>query len=285
MSITIHNVFDEERVDRDWYKPITFPAGEPHVQLDPAQFKDEWVWVDARITSAGEFMELCVLLDALYGIGTKFTGLFLPYFPSSRQDRRTAPGSPSTLEVYGHALAGRSHCVVTLDLHGRRPPHLLLHSVPLGAIPWEGLTPSNYSGIIQPDAGARDRAVGLAQTMPGIPLFKAAKVRAPSTGKLSGFQCEPLKPGRYLVVDDICDGGGTFIGLAEEIKRNNPGVYLDLLVTHGIFSRGLADLFARFGHIFTTDSFPQPWAGNCPNLHVTPVHSIGARLMRERITR
>lgn len=34
----------------------------------------------------------------------------------------------------------------------------------------------------------------------------------------------------------LCDGGGTFIGVAEELKKHNCGK-LFLFVTHGIFSR------------------------------------------------
>ena len=56
-----------------------------------------------------------------------------------------------------------------------------------------------------------------------------------------------------LIVDHICDGGGTFIGLAEELKKKNAGK-LFLAVSHGIFNKGFDDLKC-FDGIFTTDSF------------------------------
>jgi ribose-phosphate pyrophosphokinase len=55
-------------------------------------------------------------------------------------------------------------------------------------------------------------------------------------------------------VDDICDGGGTFIGLVDALKKKNAGD-LYLAVSHGIFSKGFDELTGSFKTIFTTDSF------------------------------
>lgn len=56
-----------------------------------------------------------------------------------------------------------------------------------------------------------------------------------------------------LIVDDICDGGGTFIGLAEELKRKNAGkIYL--AVSHGIFSKGI-DKLDFLAHVYATDAY------------------------------
>ena len=76
---------------------------------------------------------------------------------------------------------------------------------------------------------------------------------------LTGFKvyAEDLKGCDCLIVDDICDGGGTFIGLANELKNKNAGK-LYLAVSHGIFSRGFDDLEKCFTKIFTTDSIKKP---------------------------
>jgi len=57
-----------------------------------------------------------------------------------------------------------------------------------------------------------------------------------------------------LIVDDICDGGGTFLGLGEELKKKNAGP-LFLAISHGIFSKGFDELVKVYEQIFTTDSF------------------------------
>ena len=53
-----------------------------------------------------------------------------------------------------------------------------------------------------------------------------------------------------IVVDDICDGGGTFIGLAKLLKGRG-AIKCTLAVTHGLFTKGfdkLADHFDEIGH-------------------------------------
>ena len=58
-----------------------------------------------------------------------------------------------------------------------------------------------------------------------------------------------------VVVDDICDGGRTFIELLKASPTLDCGKSLSLFVTHGIFSQGTKPLFdAGFQFIGRTDS-------------------------------
>jgi ribose-phosphate pyrophosphokinase len=102
-----------------------------------------------------------------------------------------------------------------------------------------------------------------------LPLYRAEKHRDSDTGKLSGFTCEPLpETGRFLIVDDICDGGGTFMGLAE--ATGVPKDRLGLYVSHGVFSGSAHLLHNHFGEIVTTDSYaPENAYGTTP-YSVTP---------------
>ncbi len=56
-----------------------------------------------------------------------------------------------------------------------------------------------------------------------------------------------------VVVDDICDGGATFIALAQVIKVAQPDTTIDLYVTHGIFSKGVDELLKYYGTIYTSN--------------------------------
>jgi len=58
----------------------------------------------------------------------------------------------------------------------------------------------------------------------------------------------------FLVVDDLCDGGGTFIGLGEAIKEINPKARLSLYITHGFFTKGLESLLEYYDRLYTTNS-------------------------------
>jgi len=115
--------------------------------------------------------------------------------------------------------------------------------------------------ILLPDEGAQRYGYSGA--------LQCTKRRDPATGRLSGFEVPDFDRSEALIVDDICDGGGTFIGLAKELNRWSEGASalaarantpypplkkLYLYVTHGIFSRGLAELLKYFEKIYTTNS-------------------------------
>jgi ribose-phosphate pyrophosphokinase len=104
-----------------------------------------------------------------------------------------------------------------------------------------------YSGIIAPDKGSVDRASAVARDL-GLPVYFGEKTRDVETGRLTGFIFPDVHVGhRYLVVDDICDGGGTFIGLAADAPHD---VFLDLYVTHGLFTKGTEALSKSFGRLY-----------------------------------
>ena len=86
--------------------------------------------------------------------------------------------------------------------------------------------------------------------------MEGSKQRDVKTGKLKAFKvyADDLRGRDCIIVDDICDGGGTFMGLAEELKQKGAGK-LYLAVSHGIFNRGFEELNKVFEKIYTTDSF------------------------------
>lgn len=252
--INIYDARDEDGTCLP-YKSFFFPGGEPHAEVEAQWVENRPVWVDARIATAGGFMQLLAVLDAIRTSKPSKLGLFLPYFPGARQDRRQ-PRFPFTLEIYANALKQMElDALIVVDPHSYALANRLnlraLYQADVFDIP-----KSDYVGLIQPDVGAEYRTSLLAGHL-ALPVVHAHKVRDSLTGKLSGFTVEKLpQPGRYLLADDICDGGRTFIGVAEAIAKDNNNYTLDLLVTHGIFSKGLTELRVWFDRIYTTDSFP-----------------------------
>ena len=110
--------------------------------------------------------------------------------------------------------------------------------------------------LISPDGGALKKIYKVSEFLGGIPVVECSKKRNVKNGQLEGFRVyeDDLQGKDCLIVDDICDGGGTFIGLAKELKKHNVG-NLYLAVSHGIFSKGFEGLNQYFTKIFTTDSF------------------------------
>jgi len=84
------------------------------------------------------------------------------------------------------------------------------------------------------------------------------KVRDIKTGKILRTEIPTLDQHadlKYVIIDDICDGGRTFIELAKAIKGSRPSAKVYLVVTHGIFSAGFKELSQYFEGIYTTNSY------------------------------
>lgn len=247
------------------HKIFQFPGGESHIVFEP----DSWLQI-AYVQGAdgNDLMALAMWADACKRHGGITTVLALPYLPGARQDR----GVPLGAKVYADMInaMGIDH-VVCIDPHSDVAPALYnnLTIVPLTDLPiWDTFRATGkFEGVIIPDAGAGKRATAVADHL-GVPTFQAGKKRDFATGKLSGFHCEPLANDEathhFLVVDDICDGGGTFVGLADAIaKQETADIRLYLWVTHGIFSKGMDALNLRYSEIYNTNS--HPGSGNNPN--------------------
>lgn len=116
------------------------------------------------------------------------------------------------------------------------------------------LSSHNYDAIIYPDASAYKRMHHLFDDYPSL---VASKVRDQVTGKITSYQLPTISIidiRFYLVVDDICDGGATFINLIDKMPTDLCDV--DLYITHGLFSKGVDHLKSRYRNIWCTDSCP-----------------------------
>lgn len=58
-----------------------------------------------------------------------------------------------------------------------------------------------------------------------------------------------------LIVDDLCDGGATFIAIAEYLKEHFPERKRHLYVCHGLFTKGVDHVAAHYDKIITTNSY------------------------------
>jgi ribose-phosphate pyrophosphokinase len=289
--VTLHNAVNDEwspvHVSGLTFRSMVFPGGEPHVQVDPGLIRGQPIWIDARVGSADDFLMTLALADAVRACRPSSLGLFIPYFPGARQDRRPF-GTAFTVEIYAAAIRRLElEALIIFDPHSDVAPALLpgVEIISAGAVA-ENLITGDYAGIICPDAGAEKRVHDFARAMSITNIIHARKSRDVVTGNLSGFSVdhEQMEVGRnYLVVDDICDGGGTFVGLRKAIPT--PGRFgMDLWVSHGIFSKGIGDLLESYGRIFTTDSFPFKIKTPHPQLFVAELRSYAAAIMQKRLT-
>jgi ribose-phosphate pyrophosphokinase len=115
--------------------------------------------------------------------------------------------------------------------------------------------------LVSPDAGAMKKVAKIAKIF-NCPMITASKIRNPQNGEITGTEIHipnEFIGRKFLIVDDLIDGGRTFIELAKAIRTANNGeaTSIDLYVTHGIFSKGIDVLHdAGICNIYTANPFP-----------------------------
>ncbi len=227
-----------------------------------------------RPKSVGALMQALFFADACSWRGYEIGTLVIPYLPGARQDRMNPKGDFlfGAKSIANEINAREFGKVICFDPHSEVMPALLDNCTVIHVDeifdPLDKIY-SCYDGVVAPDAGAGKRAELIAKALE-IPVIHAWKTRDVASGNsaITGFGIEPIVGvQKLLIVDDICDGGGTFIGLADHIKSLGQSyeIELDLYVSHGLFTKGIDALTERFGRITTTNSIAYD-----PNDYDTP---------------
>lgn len=255
------------------FKHFFFPDGQPHLELLLEEKDFLAATIETRITCANELILLLLAKDALDAAGFHTVNLNIRYLMGARMDRRISPLQPFTMEIIARLIrqAGFArinvldpHSEVCLSLLGakRIMPDTLIKQVLSQYAPEE-------STVIIPDAGARDRVLNHMEVY-DFPHVQGRKHRDPQTGKLSSFSIDDpslVEGMRCLILDDLCDGGGTFTGLSH-VLREAGAKSVSLYVTHFIGSKGFP--LSGIDHIWTTDSYGK-WMINQPGFTILPI--------------
>lgn len=239
-----------------------FSGGERSIKLlfPTAYTDDNRVLITHRIKNSSDLMDILLAKDALDHLGIKEVHLYIPYVPYARQDRICDRGESFSLKIFAKLINSANFTKVTiLDAHSGVAPALINNcvNIPNTSLVKMALLVADCEIIISPDAGANSKINKLTPHLENITkVVKCDKQRNPATGELTGFEvfADNLQGQNCMIVDDICDGGGTFIGLARALKEKNAGD-LYLFTTFGIYSKGLDTLSKYFDTIFCSDGF------------------------------
>jgi len=230
------------------YTQFIFPGGEISVRIDPKYdgLKNVIVDIIAKLQSPMEIMELLLLTDAVRRMFSNVRiNLNLPYVPYARQDRVSVPGEALSIKVFADLInSQRYNDVEVWDPHSDVTVALLNNCTIVSQAEIVRHLPLNWEEVtlVAPDVGAGKKIYSLAKEVESS-VITASKVRDPFTGTITRTKIAPdqvisFNSKRLLIVDDICDGGRTFIELAKALRKETD-LPIDLYVTHGIFSKGL----------------------------------------------
>lgn len=245
------------------FKTLQFPGGELHVRLESAAcYFNAEVIIDAGLESPTDILELILLTDALRRAKPEAQiQLVCPYLPYARQDRVANYGESLSVKVMADILNGLNFSSVEVwDVHSDVSLALvdrvtnIKQAYFVGKVLRQPALKGTSPILVAPDAGAIKKTLATAQYF-GLDMVRADKIRDTKTGTITGtvVYSNPVGDKDFLIVDDICDGGRTFIELAKELRPLTTGkIYL--YVTHGIFSKGL-EVLTGIDHIFTANLF------------------------------
>lgn len=223
------------------YKSFIFSGGEVSVKLEQEFLNSKGFIINAFLKNSEDIMLLLNLTDAIkYQYGFNATiHLVLKYCPYARQDRVCDKGESFGLKVFANIINASSFTSVgIIDPHSDVAPALFTNGYSIDlAESFDKKYTENIDYLVSPDAGANKKVFKLSQKY-NIPMIRADKLRDLTNGQIleTIVYTDDLKGKRVLIVDDICDGGRTFIELAKQLV--NKGATVDLYITYGIFSKG-----------------------------------------------
>jgi ribose-phosphate pyrophosphokinase len=252
---------------------LTFSGGEEHVRLAIEFDPGSPITITARLTSSQWIMRLFLVTDALDGMGAnrKDIGLVIPYLPYARQDRVCSPGDAFSLRAFVRLIAAQGYSqIACLDIHNGESLKLFWnHDIRVhnqtSTIFSRYFKVPEITHVVAPDKGAGNRVSAWHGAMkadnPELKYLQMDKKRNPATGEITGLSlpyldhADKLTGAFCLIVDDICDGGRTFIEAAKLLKGKG-AKRVELFVSHGIFSKRFDELLSpeAIDFIHTTDS-------------------------------
>jgi len=248
----------------------------PLAQASVRRFADMEIFVEIQENVRGEdvfvvqstsypandhLMELLITLDALRRASARRVTAVIPYFGYARQDRKAGPRTPISAKLVANLIteAGANR-VLTLDLHAGQIQGFFdipvdnLYAAPLFSRDIKGRFAGRELMIVSPDVGGVVRARAIATRLNcDLAIIDKRRDRAGMSevmnviGDVRGKDC--------ILVDDICDSGGTLCNAAIALARNgarSTSVY----VTHGVLSGGAAARIAgsKLKELVITDS-------------------------------
>lgn len=262
----ILNLINKEKSDID-YSISRFPDGEVQITCDGINHKDE-VLVKCRITSAEDLFIIMQVSDILNRHAVVWW-LDIYYLMGSRMDRVMDFNRPFTLKIMANTLNGLGAFHVNVfEPHSERCSYEgFYQAISLSKEVYETLDKFDSANIvieeeyclIIPDKGAYNRLRYNTREHFYDNAVVMNKVRNIATGKIEKIEVTNpdvvLSNNKFIIVDDLCDGGGTFCGIASEIRKINPNAELSIFVTHMVNPRGIENLSKTFDRVWFTNSY------------------------------
>jgi ribose-phosphate pyrophosphokinase len=269
------------------YHVSKFPDGQQNITINKENcyesnygyllmtHEDCKVTIKSRLNNFQDLELIVCATKSLRNLGVKEIHLYTPYFMGARSDRQFEEG--------GNRYLADVICPIINSLNFESVTVLDPHSYVLGNLinNFKSIDNSNLIEFavrdilvhnskahikdlvyIAPDAGASHK---IFQSLKNANITDQNVIicskERDNEGKLTRvnvpYQDTDFRNKDFIIIDDICDGGQTFINIAKHLNNGDfltkPKIYL--IVTHGIFSKDFGELSQYFDGIYCTNSY------------------------------
>jgi ribose-phosphate pyrophosphokinase len=269
------NLVDIDKSDIK-YQIIKYPDGQKDIVIFPINFKE--IQIKSRLNNAEDLLMIVCATKALRNLKVKEIHLYTPYIMGLRSDRLFQEGGNRYVkDIIAPILNAKNFESVTcIDPHSDvaencindlvKESNLELMKFALYDLyPCTWNTSQDNFVLVSPDAGASKKIYKLAEEIGYKGDIITCSKDRDKDGKLTlcnvplyqheVFGYDEYKGKDFIIIDDICDGGATFINIAKWFKDRTMQNKIYLIVTHGIFSKGFGELQQYFDGIYTTNSY------------------------------
>lgn len=230
-------------------------------------------------------IELLLLIRTLKRSSAGNINVVVPYYGYARQDRKVKSRVPISASDFAFFLekAGATR-IITIDLHCNQIQGFFQH-IPVDNL-YASVITTQYIAqkyresvvVVSPDAGGVERATqfvhDLAKKNIAADMAVISK-RREKAGVVSSMELiGSVKDATAIIVDDLCDTGGTLVKAAELLKSQGAKKVI-AVITHPVFSHNALTVIGEsvIDEIIITDTIPL--RGDAPaNMTVLSVASL-----------
>jgi ribose-phosphate pyrophosphokinase len=269
----------------------TFASGEIYTRMEESVRGADAFVIQSYSGPVNEFLiEQLIMIDTLKRASAKRITAVVPYYPYSRQDKKSRGRDPISARLVADLFktAGADR-IISVDLHAAQiqgffdGPLDQLFAMPVLIEHIKNTVDRSNLIVVSPDMG-RVRVADIWSDNLDVPLAIIHKRRDPAVpnqvtvheivGDVAGKMC--------LLVDDMIDTGGTIVKGAEALKAAGAtGVIV--AATHAIFSDPAVERLAStaIDRVIVTDTLPLPPEKRFPSLEILSMAPTIAQAIHE----
>lgn len=258
------NLINKENSDIK-YHIDHYPDGQIQLVLEDLDDNKFHLVILTRICNSDDLFILMQLSDIVNRRGLSCT-LYVTYLLAARTDRLFSWNTSFTLKIVMDVLKSFNSEIMIFDPHSDVVNRLSdnrvyeINFINMLINYTDIFDDSDNIVIVAPDEGAKDRLEHIVTSSIFRNLIIYCSKTRDENGKVTEVKVKSESPiqvnkkTRLIVIDDLCDGGGTFMAIAPELKKYE-AKEVDLVITHSIQLEGLKKVASVYDKVITSNSY------------------------------